>query len=192
MHLLTSALLTFLLCCGTHAESSISWRLDETQHWTNTGDPFLVLDDVAFVLLPDGNLVVADYSSNALWNSASTGHSCTSGCFAQWQGDGNFVLYESGNVPYWSTSTNSYTGHAVAADYIMFQDRAPYIVLWSDSLGALWTTNGFQGSYYNPENDDTYEPTDPGSNPPSFPVQDPCAKRRRSLKDKRLLTTCTY
>jgi hypothetical protein len=73
----------------------------------------------------DGNLVLYQNSSSALW---STGATAGNAGYATMQSDGNFVVYNSGGSPVWSTGTNGHPG--------------AYLVVHSDGDLVIYSTTG--------------------------------------------------
>jgi hypothetical protein len=63
----------------------------------------------------------------------STGQSTN--CFAAMQGDGNFVLYDSG-VPYWYVQNSANPG-----SYMMINDNANLVIYSQDGTTVLWQIN---------------------------------------------------
>jgi hypothetical protein len=105
--------------------------------------------DHRMVLQGDGNLVVYrndNYAVTFYSNSANQDCSQANNCFALFQGDGNFVLYNRG-VPYWYTSTSGRNG----MDYEFIAARANGIpAIRRKSDGAIvWPTTAHYGTYPN-------------------------------------------
>jgi surface antigen len=86
---------------------------------------------IRLVMQTDGNLVVYNAASVALW---STGH-LAAGNWAVMQSDGNLVLYSAANVALWSSGTAGHPG-AVA----VIQDDTNFVVY--QGYTAYWSSNG--------------------------------------------------
>lgn len=90
--------LTGLLPSLANCVGQEEFDYNSPQTWySDTGGPFMVLDGAAFVLQSDGNLVIASLpvqgDIDIVWDSGTTGHNCANqNCFAEWQGNGDFVL----------------------------------------------------------------------------------------------------
>jgi hypothetical protein len=87
----------------------------------------------------DGNLVVYDAANTAVWASGWTPNfpypSCTSGnCTAQFQNDGNLVLY-AGTKPYWASGTSE-TGSE-----LLFSSSAPYLTILNSAGQVIWASD---------------------------------------------------
>jgi hypothetical protein len=100
------------------------------------GQPFFL------AMQTDGNLVMyasTEYSGSIkpLWASNTAGHSCSHGCMAAFQGDGNFVLYD-GTIPYWASNTN---GARSAGAMLILSGTKPYIKILDKKGGKVWSTS---------------------------------------------------
>lgn len=78
----------------------------------------------------DGNLVIYDQSGQSRWQGGGSGGSPSS--YAVMQGDGNFVVYDNGNVRF-HTGTNGHPGA-----YLRFQNSDGNLVVYSTAGQALW------------------------------------------------------
>ena len=103
------------------------------------GDYLLSSDNMYKLLYQkDGNLVIyPNYGGTAIWSSNTPGHLPGK---AVMQEDGNFVLYDKNNYPYWATETYG----KGAAPYRMTMQKDRNLVLYSNynnRIAALWTSN---------------------------------------------------
>jgi uncharacterized protein DUF5010 len=73
----------------------------------------------------DGNLVLYQDGSSALWSTRTTGGNAG---FATMQSDGNFVVYKSDGSPVWATGTDGHPG--------------AYLVVHSDGDLVIYSVNG--------------------------------------------------
>ena len=87
----------------------------------------------AFVMQPDGNLVLYGNNGYPLWLS-NTLQKNTSSTFLRMQSDGNLVLYGNAGTPLWSTGTYGNPG----AKLVMQTDGN--LVLYSSNDTPLWST----------------------------------------------------
>ena len=116
------------------------WGVGADWQIRNAGSFFAAFDNgVKFALQNDGNFVIYDQNSKALWSSHTSGHTCSSGdngnCLLTFQGDGNFVLYVNGK-PKWDTKT------ANKGATLLLQDTPPYIVVYGTNGGPVFHTGG--------------------------------------------------
>jgi hypothetical protein len=79
----------------------------------------------------DGNFVLYNKASQAIWASGTNGRG---GTFATFLADGNFVVYASANLPIWSSNSGGHPGAKLAV-----QDDGN-VVVYANST-AVWATN---------------------------------------------------
>jgi len=99
----------------------------------STGSPNLSL-----TMGGDGNLVANQATSSGgwipVWSSGTSGQNCSAGCTANFQGDGNFVLYN-GSTPYWSTFT-----YGNAGAKLRISTKFPYLEIINTQGQVLWSS----------------------------------------------------
>lgn len=98
-------------------------------------DPSNAANPIRLCMQSDANLVIyqgtaAPWSSNT-WNAAP----CSlQKCFAIFQGDGNFVLYDDNDKPYWATATDT------RGQQLDLNASAPYLVITNAAGTPIWTS----------------------------------------------------
>jgi hypothetical protein len=111
--------------------------------------------DLSLALGTDGNLVLyrsqGTQPPRVLWESQTGGRSCGPDCSAEFQGDGNLVLYQ-GGVAYWNSGTS---GHPNAQ--LALSDTAPYISI-RDSGQVLWSGGNHLTWFATLDNSPSYPP----------------------------------
>jgi phage terminase large subunit-like protein len=99
----------------------------------------VALDSVNLQFQTDGNFVVyANSGGTAVWAANVQNAACATSagnCTASFQADGNLVL-SSGGTAYWASSTSTQVGWT--SYQLVFQDKAPYLVITDMSGNDLW------------------------------------------------------
>ncbi len=120
--------LTLVACGATQPASSSAKKVAAAL--TSAYGPFTLSvgqrlvspDGLALSLLTNGDLSLAAPNGTVLWHAAAL-NSCASPCTAQFQADGNLVLY-AGSTGYWSTNTSGHTGQNYQLE---LSSAGPYI-----------------------------------------------------------------
>jgi hypothetical protein len=87
---------------------------------------------ISLVMQSDGNLVLYQQGSPAVWSTGTWGQNCGAGnCVTVFQGDGNLVVYN-GSTPLWSSGT---FGNPAAN--LVFSSQAPQLQIISND-SVLW------------------------------------------------------
>ena len=98
-----------------------------------TGGQSVTASNLRLTYQGDGNLVVYTTAGSALWATGTAGRSCSSGCAAKFQTDGNLVLTQAGTA-YWSSQT-------VGSKKLFVTEVAPFVVI-RDSMNAIMWSGG--------------------------------------------------
>jgi len=95
----------------------------------------LLSPDARFTLTlqSDGNLVLYDPYSRALFSTNTSGHPNVTQLVMQ--ADGNLVLYENTSQPYWSTNTSSQPGAS------LFMQSDGNLVMYNTTEQPFWSSN---------------------------------------------------
>ncbi|MBO9668561.1 MAG: hypothetical protein J7501_17315, partial [Bdellovibrio sp.] len=100
---------------------------------TILSDQSVIMGQYRFILQADGNLVMYDPFSFAVWSSGTSGKNCgNQGCKAVYQSDGNLVLYKNGQGAYWDSGT------ANRGARLRISARKPYVQILDSAGAKIW------------------------------------------------------
>ena len=157
--MILSKALLLLAALSTSVSAATYTTFSSTQlQWVAQDGPFEHFDNgVQWFMKTDGDFGAWDASGNLLWHSNTGGRDCSNGlCYVVFGADGNLVLFEhegSGVTAYWSTATNSYSGHPDSGKTLELNQYYPYMQVYGQQsyLEYCTNTNVNNGDfYYNP------------------------------------------
>jgi hypothetical protein len=108
-------------------DTEITGQLDQGQS--------ISLGSMELVMQPDGNLVLYQ-GSTAVWASGSHSSCGTNQCYAAFQPDGNWVVYNSLSGAIWSSGTGSNPGAK-----LFYSPMTPYLEVLSSGGSVLWASS---------------------------------------------------
>jgi hypothetical protein len=97
----------------------------------------------SLVMQNDGNLVLYQQNGPVVWSTGTFGQNCgASQCFADFQADGNLVVYN-GSTLLWTSRTSGNPGAA-----LVFATQSPQLQIIAANQAVLWTDVSFSAGSF--------------------------------------------
>jgi hypothetical protein len=103
----------------------------------------IVFGSFSLVMQSDGNLVLYAPGGHPVWSTGTFGQNCgASQCFADFQADGNFVVYN-GPTPLWTSRTAGNPGAV-----LVLAPQSPQLQIINANQAVLWTDVSFSAGNF--------------------------------------------